>query len=313
MAVDIGSRPTSTETEGDAADYIADQLSSFGYEVEQPSFQFDVFVDLGSSLEVVSPEQRSLRPAALNPSSPSEVEAEIVEAGLGRPEDFPAVSVRLDARVQSGGESQNVVARPPGGECDIFVGGHYDSVAAGPGANDNASGTTTVIEMARTGAADGQFDDVCFLLFGAEEIGLIGSQAFVSSLSDEERGAIQAMLNFDVVGTGQRGLLRGSDTLVDIAVQEAGRLGVDYSPGQLPTGSSSDHASFINADTPALIVHQDGDSRLHTSEGKVEFHRTKPARQGRPPRLSPHRSPAARTLSLQYSYRYNMWETANAY
>ncbi len=45
-------------------------------------------------------------------------------------------------------ESQNVVAQT-GDSCKVVVGGHYDSVPAGPGANDNASGTAVVVELAR--------------------------------------------------------------------------------------------------------------------------------------------------------------------
>src|SRR3970040_357872 len=110
-----------------------------------------------------------------------------------------AVSVRLEVRTRSGPrDSQNVVARPPGAQCRVIAGGHYDSVPAGPGANDNASGTATAVEIARVLAADGEFDDACFVLFGSEEVGLIGSAAFVDSLTagpEEEPESVRHFVN----------------------------------------------------------------------------------------------------------------------
>ena len=84
------------------------------------------------------------------------------------------------------------------------MGGHYDSVPAGPGANDNASGTATALEIASVLAADGELDDVCFVLFGAEEVGLIGSGAFVRSLSPDERSDVQGMPQLRHGGGGNR-------------------------------------------------------------------------------------------------------------
>ena len=149
------------------------------------------------------------------------------------------------------GESQNVVARPADGACRIVVGGHYDSVPASPGANDNGSGTAVVIELARTIAANGG-GDVCFALFGAEEIGLIGSLAYVAALSPEEFSGLEAMLNFDMLGVGTGWPLSGSTTLVDLAGEVAEGLDIPYSLSPSEPGGS-DHAPFIEASVPSLI------------------------------------------------------------
>ncbi len=152
------------------------------------------------------------------------------------------------------------------------MGGHYDSVPAGPGANDNASGTATALEIASVLAADGELDDVCFVLFGAEEVGLIGSGAFVRSLSPDERSDVQGMLNFDMVGAGTDWLLSGSDELRDLAAAEADRLGLVYqTSGGLPAGAGSDHAPFIQAGIPAIIFHRLGDPHYHTNEDTAGF------------------------------------------
>ena len=177
------------------------------------------------------------------------------------------VTVRLavEGRTDTA-ESNNVIGRPPGRPCRIVIGGHYDSVPAGPGANDNASGTAVVIEMARAMAADNVFDDACFVLFGSEEIGLIGSANYVASLTQDERDAIGAMLNFDMLSVGDGWPLGGSKSVLDIVGQEADRLSIDYSTEvSLPASAGSDHASFINAGIPAVIFNCFCDPTWHTA------------------------------------------------
>ena len=167
------------------------------------------------------------------------------------------------------GESRNVVARPSDGACRIVVGGHYDSVPAGPGANDNGSGTAVVIELARTLAANGG-GDVCFALFGAEELGLIGSSAYVAALSPDELSGIEAMLNFDMLAVGSGWPMGGSTSLVLLAGEVAEGLGIpfDISPSE-PGGS--DHATFIEAGVPALILNCFCDSNYHTADDRLDF------------------------------------------
>jgi len=185
------------------------------------------------------------------------------------------VSARLEVRTESGSrDSQNVFARPQEGECRLIAGGHYDSVPAGPGANDNASGAATVVEMARALAADGEFDDVCFLLFGAEEIGLVGSDHFVESLTPAQGETLEAMLNFDMVGVGTQWLLAGSPSMTDLAAAEADERGLDYSV-EASTPIGSDHASFINAGIPAVFFHSlfavvADDPNYHTAGDRAE-------------------------------------------
>ena len=83
--------------------------------------------------------------------------------------------------------SRNVVAEKPGpGDAIVVLGGHYDSVPNVAGANDNASGTAVLLSIARS-LADRELPfTVRFVPFGSEELGLLGSQAYLDSLSDEE-------------------------------------------------------------------------------------------------------------------------------
>jgi len=163
--------------------------------------------------------------------------------------------------------SQNVIAKPPGRECETISGGHYDTVPGAPGASDNASGTATVLEIAAVLAKRGEMGANCFVLFGAEELGLLGSRHFVNSLDVAARSRIKAMLNFDMVGVGdQAWWLIGTDSLKRRMDQLAETLQIDAEPSELIRGLSSDHASFMEAGIPAIMFHRWEDNLLHTPQ-----------------------------------------------
>lgn len=146
----------------------------------------------------------------------------------------------------------NVIARSaPGAACDIVVGGHYDTVPAAPGANDNASGTANVIELARALAVDGVDKGLCFAAFGAEESGLFGSEAFVKQLRSEGH-LPRAMINMDVTGIGTGLELIGDIALVDDAIGAAKSLKIDARRSSLPANTGSDHQSFQEAGIPSV-------------------------------------------------------------
>lgn len=101
--------------------------------------------------------------------------------------------------------TNNVIADSPFGNPDrtVVVSAHNDSVLAGPGINDDGSGTSMDLELARhLGKAGGKpKNHVRFLWVGAEELGLLGSQHYVDSLSDAQKAQIVAMLDFDMVAS----------------------------------------------------------------------------------------------------------------
>ena len=151
--------------------------------------------------------------------------------------------------------SWNVVARQPGGECRVVVGGHYDTVPNVTGANDNASGTATVVGLARAWAAAESAIDVCFVGFGAEELGLFGSLAFVDASRDSGRLAeITAMLNLDAFGDGNRPLTAVGDAeLTAIAEAIGTQLEIAVEAGGLPAFVGSDHLAFMRAGVPVIF------------------------------------------------------------
>ena len=99
----------------------------------------------------------------------------------------------------------NVIADAPVGDPDhtVVVGAHLDSVAAGPGINDDGSGTSQDLEIARSSrkAVKNPRNHVRFLLVGAEEEGLLGSAHYVVELTQDEQTKIIAMLDFDMVAS----------------------------------------------------------------------------------------------------------------
>jgi Zn-dependent M28 family amino/carboxypeptidase len=98
----------------------------------------------------------------------------------------------------------NVIADLPGrGAGTVLLGAHLDSVASGPGINDNGSGSALVLEVARQARRLGfrPARGLRFAFWGAEELGLVGSRAYVDNLSPGERQQLSAVLNFDMVGS----------------------------------------------------------------------------------------------------------------
>jgi len=158
----------------------------------------------------------------------------------------------------------NVIARPKGvTQCATITGGHYDSVAVTGGADDNASGTASVVETARLAAVAHLPGANCFVLFSAEEFGLFGSKEFVASLAPADVTALRAMINLDVVGRAEDLILLGSPDLVETARLAAQRLGIAATPGALPPGAASDHVSFQQAGVPVVMFYR-ADADIHT-------------------------------------------------
>ena len=104
--------------------------------------------------------------------------------------------------------NQNVIAQTHTGRADnvVMAGAHLDSVPAGPGINDNGSGSAALLETAlKLGSSPNVKNAVRFSFWGAEEPGLLGSQAYVDSLDFEQQLDIAMYLNFDMIGSPNTG------------------------------------------------------------------------------------------------------------
>ncbi|HEX6355611.1 M20/M25/M40 family metallo-hydrolase [Actinophytocola sp.] len=101
--------------------------------------------------------------------------------------------------------TENILADTPTGRVDrtVVVGAHLDSVAAGPGINDNGSGAGALLEIALQMAELNiePRNRVRFAFWGAEEEGLLGSEYYVSQLSTRDIKNTALNLNFDMIAS----------------------------------------------------------------------------------------------------------------
>jgi aminopeptidase YwaD len=103
LVEDIGSRTAGSDAEAEAADYIADQLASYGYHPAVEPFEAEYYVEQ-ASLEVLSPQTITIEPRALRLSASGEATGELVATGIGRPEDFPPTGVATQVALVERGE-----------------------------------------------------------------------------------------------------------------------------------------------------------------------------------------------------------------
>lgn len=200
--------------------------------------------------------------------------------------DGETVRIQTDVR-ETRVDARNVVALLPGadptlGDEFVIVGAHYDHLGFGGdgslepdgreihnGADDNASGTAAVLEVARALSQGPRPDrSILFIAFTGEEKGLWGSGHFVDQPTIELASTV-AMLNLDMVGRVVDGELTvfgfgtaaGWDAAVDDANAElADPLRIAKSPdGYGP----SDHASFYGAGVPVLHLFSNTHADYH--------------------------------------------------
>ncbi|CAA9400537.1 MAG: Uncharacterized lipoprotein aminopeptidase LpqL [uncultured Pseudonocardia sp.] len=107
--------------------------------------------------------------------------------------------------ISKNAETVNVLAEVTGRtDSVLMVGAHLDSVPAGPGINDNGTGSAAILEVAQNIAKTKPEQTIRFAWWGAEELGLLGSEFYVADLqanAPAELDRISAYLNFDMVGS----------------------------------------------------------------------------------------------------------------
>ncbi|CAI4214017.1 unnamed protein product [Parascedosporium putredinis] len=177
-----------------------------------------------------------------------------------------AVDFELDATVEDR-VNFNVIAETKGGDHDnvLILGGHSDSVVAGPGINDDGSGTVGVLNVAVALANFRINNAVRFAFWGAEEYGKLGSYHYVKQLntSATELAKIRAYLNFDMIASPNYilGIYDGNGDAFNLT----GPAGSDVierdfedffdsnGAGHVPTEFSgrSDYAAFIENGIPS--------------------------------------------------------------
>jgi Zn-dependent M28 family amino/carboxypeptidase len=161
----------------------------------------------------------------------------------------------------------NVIADTKTGRKDrtVVVGAHLDSVAAGPGINDNGSGSAALLEVAKAFQSQNvkPVNRVRFAWWGAEEFGLIGSEHYVANLPKAELKNIMLDLNFDMIAspnpvrfvydgngdeTGTKGP-NGSGTIEQVFNDYFASQSLETDPTDFD--GRSDYGAFIDRGIPA--------------------------------------------------------------
>ena len=163
----------------------------------------------------------------------------------------------------------NVVAETRRGDPNhmVLLGAHLDSVPAGPGVNDDGSGTSFQLELAEQLAKAGTppRNKIRFLWFGGEEDGLVGSQYYAAHLSDAEVARTDMMLDTDMIASPNFARLvydgdgstfgselagpAGSGTIERVLTDYWSERGMVSEP--IPFDGRSDYVGFINRGIPA--------------------------------------------------------------
>ena len=215
VPVDTDGQPTETSTSGcEAADFEGFPEGSVAL-VQRGTCPFGLKADNAEQAGAV---------AVIVFNRGTEGATEPVAGTLGSPlVEIPVVGasheVGLDlmdpagttVQIQSDTESEmretwNVFAQTAGGDAAnvVMAGAHLDSVAAGPGVNDNGSGSATLLEVAEQMSTVRPVNKVRFAWWGAEELGLLGSTHYVTDLAERAPSRLQDLalyLNFDMVGS----------------------------------------------------------------------------------------------------------------
>ncbi|WKV76024.1 M28 family peptidase [Streptomyces sp. PCS3-D2] len=151
--------------------------------------------------------------------------------------------------------SNNLIADWPGGPTDqtVMFGAHLDGVSAGPGINDNGSGSATLLENALVLAQKNptMTKHVRFAWWTDEEQGLNGSKFYVNQLSSSQRAAIKGYYNFDMVGSTNGGYFINNLNSATAAPLKAYWTSLNLAPEENTEGQGrSDDYSFQQGGIP---------------------------------------------------------------
>lgn len=171
----------------------------------------------------------------------------------------------LDAIAYIDGEvktivTNNIVAQTLGGDQDncVMAGGHSDSVAEGPGINDDGSGSLSLLEVAVHLSKFSVNNCVRFAWWAAEEEGLLGSTYYVNELSEDENRKIRLFMDYDMMASPNYAYQiynatneanpTGSEELKQLYVDWYESHGLNYT--FIPFDGRSDYDGFIRNGIP---------------------------------------------------------------
>ncbi|RYP79077.1 hypothetical protein DL771_000055 [Monosporascus sp. 5C6A] len=165
----------------------------------------------------------------------------------------------IDAEVKTT-VTTNIIAQTRGGDQDncVMLGGHSDSVTAGPGINDDGSGSLSLLEVATHLAGYSVNNCVRFAWWSGEEEGLLGSDYYVSVLPKEENLKIRLFMDYDMMGSPNFAyqIYNATNAVNPVGSQELRDLYVDWYQAHglnytfIPFDGRSDYDGFIRNGIP---------------------------------------------------------------
>ena len=163
----------------------------------------------------------------------------------------------------------------------VTIGAHHDSVPGGPGANDDASGVSAVLELARIFAKTPLDTEIRFLTFGSEERGLVGSSFYANSLPKEDVDRMVAHFQMDMIGGRDAGADNPAGGLIMYTIDGNKNLVTDLGSSAgartmseaIPYGKlgRSDHQPFHELGIPsALFIHSPVEPWYHQPSDTID-------------------------------------------
>lgn len=199
------------------------------------------------------------------------------------------IKIDLQNDFKSNYQTQNIFGFVEGKQFPdsfIVISAHYDHLGGigdnyyFAGANDNASGVSMILDLAKHIAKlnDSKYS-ILFIAFAAEEMGLLGSKYFVGH-SPVDLKKIKFVINFDMLGTGEEGIKVVNSTVYEKQFEILTNINEsnNYIPNIYKRGeaANSDHYYFHKAGIPSFYI--------YTLGGSAEYHNAKDT----PEKLSLH-------------------------
>ncbi len=196
------------------------------------------------------------------------------------PENAKQIEISFKSNYIEKYKTRNVVAVIPGKSDSIIAfSAHYDHLGEFgnvyfPGANDNASGVTMLLDLCKTFSKEKPRYTMVFLFFTGEEIGLVGSQYFVANPLIK-LNKIKFLLNLDLVGSGEDGITVVNGSVFKDEFEKLNKLNKEknYLPIIKTRGAAdnSDHAPFYRSKIKCFFIYAQGKTGpYHNSDDTPE-------------------------------------------
>jgi aminopeptidase YwaD len=181
--------------------------------------------------------------------------------------DTKTISFDIDTKIEAKHIARNVIGMIEGSEkldSFIVISAHYDHLGTlgkgtyFPGANDNASGVSMLLELAHYYALHKPKYSMLFIAFAGEESGLIGSSYYVSKPTIE-LASIHFLINLDLLGTGDDGIMVVNGSVFKEAFQKLQTINAEKKllPAIKMRGeaANSDHYPFYKHNVPCFFIY----------------------------------------------------------